>query len=435
MNAISNVNESFYKSVSLFKGIENLPSELIDRIITTALFSETQGSHDALHTLESLSRDEKHPTLRRRIAIVFKSQSLRKQIEAHWQLRPDFDHAKRHPCNEHKASTLDLASWTIYHCYRRCFKFLLDHGSIRASCFSKTGDSFFALAIKNGQTTPAEHILSLIDSKQLFQPYTLQGSEDNRRTILQVSTSHELWFKACWEKVIFQSNIDLSYLLGLTEIANIARYASVKLAMELLDRGVDLGRSFPYGAEPGPWWPGWWGVLSQESPAPILAWLWGRGHKPPAGYLVSVASIGCIAAASWLLPRTECYRDWQQAAFTAAGNIHPWSVEMLHLILKHQRPEWNISSTFAQTAAIKVVDCTCDRLQSWRCSRTSTQPQADIRDQQMRKALISELEQYAVAKIQCLRRFESGIGVIGLAVKARHSGLHRLTEALDELII
>ena len=71
------LRSALFESYSLLKYVEKLLPELIDRIITTALFLELLGSHAALYILKSLSREAKYPTFRDRIIIIFKSKSLR----------------------------------------------------------------------------------------------------------------------------------------------------------------------------------------------------------------------------------------------------------------------------------------------------------------------------------------------------------------------
>ena len=178
--------------------IENLPPKLIDYIITATLFSKPLESHNALHTLESLSREWRLPILKRRITIVFKSLSLRKEIQFHWQLYPNFGYTKQQEGISNKEPHLDLASRAIFNCPNQCLRFLLDHGSVRASSFCKTRESLFYLAMQKVTTNSAEQIVSLMDPKNLLEPYSLREA---RRTILQFSTINKTLFKACWKQV------------------------------------------------------------------------------------------------------------------------------------------------------------------------------------------------------------------------------------------
>ena len=434
MEGNKDVRSALDESYHLLQCVEKLPPELMDRIIMTALFSEPLGSHAALHTLESLSREALHPTFQDRITIVFKSKSLREQIKSRWQLSPEFDHVEDYQENlryyqyYQEAKTYDLASWTVAHCYHRCFSFLLGHGSVQAYSFCKTGESFFCLAMGGGKTKSIEHLVSLMDPKQLLQPCSINRLNGGKVTILQASTQKKAWFEACWKRATLLSDINPCFF-GPVEVSNISQFATVELAEDLLNRGVDLGRRFPDNPS-HPWWafefPGWWGASAQENPAPILAWLWSRGHGPPEGYLEFVAKNNLISTASWILPNTKSYYDWKEAAYSAAANTDPWSVRMFELILQHWQPKWQEDNTFAQNIVIKIVDEIC--------LGTSRQPQTDAEDRPKSDGAISQLEKDAVTKVQYLGRDWSGIEVIGLKVKAKHAKILGLMEALDNLV-
>ena len=435
MNAIANGMAASSENDFLFDRIESLPSELKDRIISTALFSEPLGSHAALHNIQLLSRGALYPRLRERVTILFKSQYLRKQIDAHWQLYRGFEHAKRSLYSIDKTSQPDLASWAVSRCYHRCFRFLLGHGSIPASCFCRTGDSFLFIAMKNGNTEAVEHIVSLMAPEHLSQPCSLQEPEI---TAIQHSTQQEVWFQACWKKARLRPDMNFSSSLNSYGIANIAQYACVNLAIDLLKRGVDLGQPFP-GSEIRGWWahefPGWWGVLAQKNPVPMLDWFWRQGHRPPADFLLFVAAHSFVAATSWVLRQIETYeyQDWQEAAYLAAENTDSRSVEMLELIHQHRKSEWRTSDIFTQNLAIRVIDEVCRTIQSQRQSGPRDQSHIDGEHSAASESEILQLENVAVLKIRYLQSISDRIEVVGLKVKSRRNGLHQLAAAMESM--
>ena len=410
--------------------IENLPPELIDYIITAALFSEPLGSHDALHTLESLSREWRLPNLKRRITIVFESLSLRKEIQFRWQLYPDFGCAEQQEgisrVLPYRASR-DLVSWAIFNCPNQCLRFLLDRGSVRASSFCKTGESLFGLAVQKLTHYSAEQIVSLMDPKNLLEPYSLR---EPRKTILQFSTIDKTLFEACWKQVKLLPVIDPSFFRW-REIFQISRFASVGLAEDLLHRGVDLGKTCVDNATRGFWhreFPVWRGVLGHEDPLPMVEWLWRRGHRPPAGFFEYVVKNNYYTAVSWVIRQTESYQVWQEAACIAAENTDSRSVGMLEFLLEFLQP-WRLEripdNSFTQSLVIKIVDKVCDEVQSQRSS--------GLRDQTNIYAEEDRLEMDAALKILHLREAGNSIGVAGLNVRTRNTGLYQLTEALENI--
>lgn len=395
--------------------IERLPTKLIDRIIEATLFSESLGSHDALHTLQVFCQEEKDSIFERRIHAVLESDSIRKRIETSWNLCPTYDHTKtcRHTID--KTAPHDLASKSIVNC-TQCFFFLLDHQTIRASSFCQDGQSFYLIADKSTKLSVTERILSLIDVEDFFKPAAVNRGNSGYKSILQLTTSNAQLFRSCWERLQFLPAITT---LGLMEIRNICRFADIDLANDLLHRGVDLG-TLDRGNE----YTNWHALLSQQNPEPMLYWFQSRGLEPPEDLLTYAATYNCVDASRWILHHSISYGDWRGAALVAADKQEPEGVGIFEMIIQHAPPEHRADRALPQDLLITIVDmaCSCSclfdlRLAGKPCLQTAR----------------ACLEEVAVRKIQAVRGLDSTrvAEVIGIKVKARQAGLDLIIEALE----
>ena len=160
-----------------------------------------------------------------------------------------------------------------------------------------------------------------------------------------------------------------------------------------------------------------------------MEWLWRRGHRPPAGFFEYVVKNNYYTAVSWVIRQTESYQVWQEAACVAAEYTYSRSVQMLEFLLEiFQQPwrsEWRTHNSFIQSLIIKIVDKVCDEVQSQRSS--------GLRDQTNIYAEEDRLEMDAALKILHLREAGNSIGVAGLNVRTRNTGLYQLTEALENI--
>lgn len=412
---------------SLLERIEMLPIELIDRIITLGLFSVPFGSHKALHAFQLLACEKSSTSIGQRIAIVFGSQFMRRQIERQWQLWSNPADAKSCQYASGETSGMDLASWCLLHCYS-CFQFLLRHQSVQACSYRRTGESFFYLAMQNKNTGTMELILSFMGDEQLFQPCDLRAPDLSRESIFQVSTTDESSFRAVWKRSRLLPSISPSCLRA-PHIWQISMFADIKLADELYRRGINLGGSYREGDDFPRWWsesPGWWAILNQQDPVPLMEWLQKVGYQPPAGYLLQATRLRNLRALSWILERAQSYQDWKEAAFAAAEDVFAQNGDVLEFILQHPAPDRR-DNILLQDLSIKIINSVCQLTQ-----REQSQWAMEL-DHQHLWPSTSQLEESALLKIRVLGRFKMDIDVVGLKIQTEHAGLHRLTEILENI--
>lgn len=394
--------------------IERLPTELIDLIIEAALFSESLGSHDALHTFQVFCQEEEDSIFKRRIHAVLGSNLIRKRIETSWSLCPTYDHTKTCLHTIDKDAPHDLASKSIVNC-TPCFLFLLDHKTIRASSFCQDGQSFYLIAEISRNLIVTERILSLIDFEDLFKPAGVNRGNRGCKSILQLTTSNAQLFRSSWERLRFLPTITT---LAPIEIRNICQFADVDLANDLLHRGVDL--AMPDRDE----YTNWHALLNQQNPKQMLNWFQSRGSEPPENLLTYAATYNFVDASRWILRHSISY-DWHGAAFVAARTQKPEGAEIFQIIIQHAPAEHRADHMLLQDLLITIVDTACS------CSCFLDLSLADkLRLQRARDCL----EKVAVRKIQAVQGLKDSpivAEVIGIKVKAREAGLDLIIEALE----
>ncbi|OJJ42047.1 hypothetical protein ASPZODRAFT_1670963 [Penicilliopsis zonata CBS 506.65] len=95
---------------SLLRNLEGLGWEEKNSTIESYLFSTPHGSHEALHfLLDILRNDNTRHVIKLAIETVFRSASLREKIRKEGNLYRNYDHAKRHEHEMKRDAPRDLA--------------------------------------------------------------------------------------------------------------------------------------------------------------------------------------------------------------------------------------------------------------------------------------------------------------------------------------
>ncbi|KAJ5900243.1 uncharacterized protein N7473_004313 [Penicillium subrubescens] len=410
-------SEMSLRCPSLFENVEEVPLNLMESAIKSDLLSKPLGSHEALHFfLEELNKDNTHPLIKKAIEAVLRSPSLRQDIEIKWNLSRNYGCAKRRQHMMDKRAPYDLASWCIEKC-PRCFNLLLDHQTVQPSAFCENGYNFFWLAVRSGKNDLMQRIVSLMDLEDLLHPFSMREPEADRYTIFQASTWNRKWFQVCWERLKSCQDNGLTSL-GPDEIGHICRFADVDLAKELLESGLDLGKSRPENASPG-----WLEIVGRKDPEPMLNWFLSRGHQPPEKLLTYAATCNCTQAASWIMRHTESHLDWREAALVAAENPDDGSAEILEIILQDPVAKWKADQTLSQNIVIKTINGVCQERKKY---------EAFLSDKFFQKKF-AEMEDVAVRKIQALGEVVRNVEVLGVKITANDTGLCRLAMALENM--
>ncbi|KAJ5775823.1 uncharacterized protein N7511_000834 [Penicillium nucicola] len=417
---MSHRNEDKLGDPSLLDRIESLPPELIDSIIEASIFSEPNGSHEALHTMMELYQEQVRSIIKSRIEAVFQSRSLQNQIIANWKMLPDFSYDEPNRLKVEKDASYDLASWSIKKC-SQCFQFLLRRNTIEAAYFCHTGESLYWIAYKDNNLEQGALIVASMSYENLLQPFLIDRLGEHSKSILQSSTWSEPWFRICWERVKSQPQGALSSL-GPYEIGQICRFVDPGLAQTLLDQGLELGN-----ANRSPWIH----VVAQENPEAMFEWLWNKNYQPPGNILEYASTCCCTKAAGWLIGHTE-YQDWSRALFIAAGNTEARSAELFEVLI-HQEHFLSKSEVLVCDVLIKIVDEVCATSDQFHLVYREGMFPDWKEDENEFHVTILDLQKIAERKIRALNRVGSGVGLVGMKVKTRHAGLHQLTEALEKL--
>ncbi|KAJ5110871.1 hypothetical protein N7532_001406 [Penicillium argentinense] len=400
-----------------------LPSNFRESIVEAHLFRGPLGSHNALHTFQTLCKDDPHTIVAEAISGAFKDPALRESIETNWVLSCDFDRASSQEEILDESAPHDLASWTISNCLE-CFKFLVEHGAVRTSSFCRTGESFFLLAMKSEKREAMDIVVSTIDYKEVFQPFWMSEPAGDRKTILQASTYNEPVFRACWSRVRSHPYAP-QYTLGPQEIGHICRFVDVKLADDLLQHGVDIAKPHPENLHPG-----WLEIVCQSDASAMLDWFLRRGYAPPGWYLTYAAEHNCVHAIQWILLHTDDYHDWVRASFVSAKHENERSVEMLEAILQSSVSKWKPDRRLAEDLAITIVDSMCDESEFLHKNVQYISPGGA--GPTLREMLCLR-ENIAIRKLETLRDVPGGVSVVGLKIKTSAAGLHGVTKALEKL--
>ncbi|KAJ6020257.1 hypothetical protein N7499_003548 [Penicillium canescens] len=402
-----------------------LPSDFKESIVEASLFQKPLGSHDALHTFQDMCKDNLHSLVAEAIDGAFRDPALRKSIETNWGLSYDFDHAKSQQDIIDKSAPYDLASWSIINCPTECFPYLLSRGAISPSAYSRTGESFFCLAVKSDHELESiDLLLSAMGNEHIFQPYMLSEPEDDRKTILQASIYNEPLFRACWKRVKSQPHPP-QYSLGPQELGHICRFVDVELAEDLLQCEVDIAK--PHQENPSP---GWLELLCQSDASQMFDWFLGRGSAPPKWYLTYAAEHDCVHAVQWILGHTDDYDDWLRSSLVAAKRKEEKSADMLATILRSPLSKWKPNDRLRQDIAITIVDSMCDESEALYITLEDIYPE---NTSPASCEMIARREDIAIRKLHTLRDVGGGVSIVGLKVKSTAAGLYGLTEALGDL--
>ena len=414
--------ESSLEPDSILRGIEKLPTKLIDSIIVASVFSEPLGSHNALHNLRAFCQQQQDSIVKTRIYTVLRSPLVRKRIETSWEPCADFDHTKTCRRTFDKTAPHDLASKTIVNCLQ-CFTFLLDHQTIRPSSFYRDGQTFYLIAVKSGNRDLIKRIMSAIEPQDLFKPISVIGGH---KSILQFSTRDTQLFQGCWERLRSIPEIQLSSTLRPTEIMNLCKFADIDLAKQLLHRGVDLRIPNPNNGLPN-----WYQLLYQQNTEPMLGWFWSHDEEIPEDLLTYAARRNCVAGVVWISNHTESHDDWRQAVSAAADKVERESAEIFEFLIQHPPPRYGrdgTGRTLSEDLLITIVGRACSKSRIYDLLLSGEGSNTNLHRLQSDKSC---LEEVAVQKIKTIHRLDETAEVIGLKVQAREDGLKLVTEALE----
>ena len=431
VDQMARLNRSKYKaarrrSIRLVRRIERLPTEIIDLIIETSVFSESRGSHCGLHTIRAFIQDDQHPAFSRTACEVIKSMSTRRRVHDDWRIHNNLTHLKKCAENKHRVGedvTLDIPSWTVGHCFP-CFKFLVASNVVHASSFNSQGSSLLLQAHERERVETGAYIIASMDSEQLSAPISSDPFFENI-TVIVTSTWRPEWFRACWDRI--KKTPELTQTFGYGGIQNICQFVDIDLAEELLQHGIDLGEPIEDHDPPS------WYLWGREDAREIWDWLIMHGHGPPANFLTLVTVSGRIEHLSWALQHTDDYHSWRSAADFAAHQTDMHSAKQFEIILHHSHPNTATDPTVFEDLITTVVQTTCNCRDRW-AGIYAGQPFVPWNeDPDGCQFTYSALEETAVRKIKAMRAMGRTVEVLGLKIISSEAGLHRITESLEEL--